>query len=63
VSEGYTIGDLIAEIPLFGGGRNCVYRFDFGTVTVPGPNYASCQKWIFSSAAVHGRFLNDNRRR
>jgi hypothetical protein len=58
----YSMGNLLAEIPLFTGGRYCVYRFDFADVAVQGPNYARCQPMIPSSAAVHGRFINDNRR-
>jgi hypothetical protein len=59
----YSSGDLIAELPFSGGGRFCVYRFDFADVIVAGPNIARCQPWIFSSAAVHGLILNDNWRK
>ena len=61
-SSEYNTGYLLAEIPLFTGGRNCVYRFDFADVVVSGPNYARCQPTLPSTAAVHGRVINDNRR-
>lgn len=41
-SSEYNTGYLLAEIPLFTGGRNCVYRFDFADVVFSGPNYAPC---------------------
>lgn len=63
VSNDYSYGTLIAEIPLLTGGRNCVYQFDFAAVVVPGPNNGRCQPWVPSSAVTHGRFLNDNWRK
>jgi hypothetical protein len=59
-SIGFSMGKLVAEIPLLGGGRNCVYQFDFASIVVPGPTNLSCQKIVPSSAVTHGRFLNDN---
>ncbi len=63
VSNDYSHGTLIAEIPLLTGRRNCVYQFDFAAVAVPGPNYAKCPQTVPSSAVTHGRFLNDNWRK
>ena len=55
----YSIGTLIAEIPI-PGGRYCVYKFDFGTYSVPGPINFRCPQRVPSAAVTHGSRLNDN---
>jgi hypothetical protein len=52
-------GSLVADFQT-DFGRRCVYQFSFGSIVVPGPNIASCQSRVPSSAVTHGYFLNDN---
>jgi hypothetical protein len=59
VLAGYSFGILIAEIPV-PGGRRCVYKFDFGSVVVPGAVHLGCSTEVPSSAVTHGYMLNDN---
>lgn len=59
LASNYSFGQLIAEFET-GRGRRCVYRFDFGTFVVPGPDNFLCPRKVPSSAASHGRYLNDN---
>jgi hypothetical protein len=53
------MGTLVAELP-YPGGRNCVYKFEFGSVVIPGPTNLSCPKMLPSAAVTHGILLNDN---
>jgi hypothetical protein len=55
----YDIGALVAELP-YRGGRNCVYKFSFGQVVIPGPTNLSCPEKLPSAAVTHGTLLNDN---
>jgi hypothetical protein len=55
----YSMGVLIAELR-YSGGRDCVYRFDFGRVVVPGPRNFPCPREVPAAAVSHGRLLNDN---
>lgn len=59
VADNYSWGDLIADFKT-GSGRRCVYKFDFATIVVPGSDNFPCTAKVLSSAASHGRFLNDN---
>lgn len=59
LSSGYSFGTLIADFET-GYGRNCVYRFDFGTIVAPGATNFPCARRVLSSAVTHGYFLNDN---
>lgn len=59
VVQGYSFGVFLAEIPLRSG-RLCVYRFDFGSVVVPGPVNFRCVRLMPSAGVSHGRLLNDN---
>lgn len=52
-------GSLVADFQT-DFGRRCVYQFSFGHIVVQGPNIASCQTRVPSSAVTHGYFLNDN---
>jgi hypothetical protein len=55
----YSVGRLVIQF-MTSDGRRCVYRFDFGTIVVPGANNFSCSEKVPSAAVVHGYRLNDN---
>jgi hypothetical protein len=55
----YTWGKLVTEFET-GFGKRCVYRFDFGTLVMPGPIIGGCWDRMLPSGASHGYFLNDN---
>lgn len=57
--QSYSMGDLVVEIPAKIG-RDCIYRFDFGLVKVPGPTNLRCPQRVPSAAVNHGQLLNDN---
>ena len=59
LAQNYSWGDLVAEIPNRVG-RDCIYRFDFGLVKVPGPTNLRCIQRTPSAAVTHGQLLNDN---
>jgi hypothetical protein len=56
---GYSVGRLVTQF-ITSDGRLCVYRFDFGTIVIPGANNFSCSEKVPSAAVVHGYLLNDN---
>lgn len=58
-AQNYSWGELVAEIPN-SIGRDCIYRFDFGLVKVPGPTNLRCIQRTPSAAVTHGQLLNDN---
>ena len=57
---GYSFGFLTAELPFFGGGRYCVYKFDFGSVIMPGPTNMLCPRMVPSDVVKNYPLLNDN---
>ena len=59
VASGYSFGQLLTQFET-SLGRRCVYRFDFGTIVVPGSAHFLCAGRVPSSAVTHGYFLNDN---
>jgi hypothetical protein len=59
VASGYSFGQLITQFET-SLGRRCVYRFEFGTIVVPGSAHFLCAGRVPSSAVTHGYFLNDN---
>jgi hypothetical protein len=59
LAQNYSWGDLVAEIPN-SAGRDCIYRFDFGLVKVPGPTNLRCIQRTPSATVTHGQLLNDN---
>jgi len=57
----YSFGKLIGKAQIPGRGWMCFYRFDFGTVMVPGLTNLGCQNMITSAGVVHGVLIaNDN---
>lgn len=59
IAQNYSWGELVTEIPNKIG-RDCIYRFDFGLVKVPGPTNFGCVQRQPSAAVTHGQLLNDN---
>lgn len=59
VVQDYSFGELIVEIPKKIG-RDCIYKFSFGSVIVDGPTNLCCPQRVPSAAVRHGTLLNDN---
>lgn len=59
VAQSYSMGRLVAQIPRKVG-FDCVYKFDFGHVMVPGMTNLGCQRIVPSAGVTHGVLLNDN---
>lgn len=59
VAQSYSMGTLVAQIPRKVG-FDCVYKFDFGHVLVPGMTNLGCQRIVPSAGVTHGILLNDN---
>jgi hypothetical protein len=59
VAQSYSMGTFVAQIPRKVG-FDCVYKFDFGHVLVPGMTNLGCQRIVPSAGVTHGILLNDN---
>jgi hypothetical protein len=56
----YSLGTLIGQSRIFGGGWMCFYKFSFGTVMVRGANLG-CSSFMPAAGVSHGTLIsNDN---
>ena len=57
----YSFGTLVGRARILSGGWMCFYKFDFGTVMVPGATNLGCAAFMPSSGVSHGALIsNDN---
>ena len=57
----YSFGTLVGRARILGGGWMYFYKFDFGTVMVPGATNLGCAAFMPSSGVSHGALIsNDN---
>jgi len=57
----YSIGTLVGQSRIRGGGSICFYKFSFGTIMAPGPTNLGCPSWVTSAGVSHGKLIaNDN---
>jgi hypothetical protein len=57
----YSIGTLIGQSRIRGGGSVCFYKFNFGIIMAPGPTNRSCPPWVPAAGVSHGKLIaNDN---